>query len=462
MSATTRLLIPLFACMIALTGVVVGQAKIGIVLGAVIAGAAFLVSRPLLVAAVAHVSQSWGVAAIAGPNATPYRMLLYLLILQVAHRVTVRRRLERLPVVPAVGLVTLAAIVSASELQSPYGARMQPFEEFGSTLMFVLCLTQVVRSGADVRVFAVFLMLNGLLGGMWGMFEVPWDKMMGDYVVRANGPPGQSNAYGEMMSRAMPFAVAIAADRSNPVWLRTTGATAVAATLYGLFASASRGSTVGYSGALIVFVFGAATALDWPRRIAVLAALGTLTTVAIVSPPKTFEKRVIQSLLGATTARQGDWTSERLDQIKLAQAMIPERPLLGHGSSGFLYRRALMARGRVQPAHSVPLGMATSYGVPAALLHQSLQIGGIVTGMLMARRWRRHRIYALTVSAATAAVLLQALSSSEYFRSQTWSIVALAYLLRLLPDEPQASPEPAPSPLVVRRRLHKPAWARQG
>lgn len=184
--------------------------------------------------------------------------------------------------------------------------------------------------------------------------------------------------------------------------------------------TSSRGALVGLviGGLLIALVM--VTRAGWRKAVVLLVLLAALVGVAVSIAPARFS---------STDATAGS-AAARLEIWKATVRMVADRPLLGTGAGRYLYvypsyqtaRHALLEPGvRADQAHSVPLHVAATAGVPAALLG----------GLLLALAFVSAGAKALRGSASGLVVLagLGAWSGQALFGVSTVEIDGLVWFL---------------------------------
>ncbi|MSP90649.1 MAG: O-antigen ligase domain-containing protein [Myxococcales bacterium] len=413
--------------------------KPAIALGLAVLSLNLVTMAPAWMAGVVQVAYFWGALA-PSEEFSPFKVTLVVLTLVTANRLRVRGHMNRLPVFFLLGFGLLFLVVVLREVTAPYGQATQPITEYIGALWFIVCTTQVVQDADDLRRIAIVSVVGLVFSGAWVFLEMPWANMMNVGVVRAQGPGGQSNVLGACGACAIPFALVVALDGANPAWQRLMGYVGLAAGVYCEFAANSRGGTFAFAAAVIFTACALALVTGGARRIGIVLAVLTVGFALVTLGPTSFRTRMASVLDPEERARVRDWSAERIDHVTVLVGMIPDAPVMGAGANAFVRVKNRQSGKGGQPApHSQPLGFAAAYGVPAAVLHQGLQIAACFVAVLTARRWRRRAPYACALAGAVVAGLVLGLSSPAFFPNNTWNMVALCFVMAQRPESAAAA-----------------------
>ena len=209
---------------------------------------------------------------------------------------------------------------------------------------------------------------------------------------RLGGPFGSAAYFGAALCLLIPVAVGVAADLSElPRW-RIAGCVAAVSCTIGLVGTGSRAAWLG------LLVAAGVAAIVWrPGRRSVLIIVGAAAVCVVVMLPR----------LDDVLDRSGSSTS-RLDEWAMAARVVAEHPVVGVGPEGYRtaladgvtaeYERTYGRQVLPDRAHSAPLDLATSGGVPAAFLYVALTGGVVIVAV------RRLRSGAATAALATAVI----------------------------------------------------------
>lgn len=418
-----------------------------IILGVVLTSA-WLVRRPAHALGAMVALQVWGVLSLtSGGLTTPAKLASFVSIAATIVQVLRVGRLAPLPRWLAWGMAWLVCQIFLTEISSDYGASLSSLSEFINACVWVLIVTQVVKSREDVRVVAVLQVIGLLFMTVYVEREVGWSRMMAG-VVRARGPAGQPNMLAEHLARVTPLALAVLVDRYNGVLLRAVAGVSVVGAVYMLFAAASRGGTLGALAGLIVFA--AVASRTWGGRLIGIAMLLLALGVAVSVAPRSFEERVVGSL--TNTDSEVDITSHRREQLIIARALISDRPWFGYGSNGFILLGGKeMHTSYAVTAHSSVAGAAVAYGVPAAVLAVVLLLSGMWQAVRAANVDGPGRSYAIGVAAGLSGGFVASLSSNSLFLSALWFLAGCGHVLGLHARRRGTEAEAEPGPPIRAR-----------
>ncbi len=383
-------------------------------------GLFYVVSRPAVAVGVALASHAWAFE-LAGPYLTPFKIAGVAALLIVIRNIFEVKRIHPIPRAYFAGFLALLFVVAVGELFAEFDGTIQPFYEFGGTLVIFLLLTQTILKSSDFRIIARIYTINLLFTAAAVWRQVDW-AALSDGGTRAIGICGQPNVLGNHLAMSLPFALALFADREQPLRWRILALFGALGSAYGEWAAASRGGTVGFAFALFTF------ALLAPRRPAIrLASLASAVLVAAAFTtyaPKSFD-RVTETFDG--TADLETASSERAAHARISAEMVPRHPFLGAGLTAFGYERSRTSGAMGSALHSSVLAVAVSYGLPALLLYVILQISSVVV-VLRALPTNSDRVYLAGLAAAAVAAITSGLSGTELFRAEQWGVISLCHI----------------------------------
>lgn len=336
----------------------------------------------VLVVALVVVADPAGVAPF-GPSKWAVATTGVLALVAVVAR---RRRLRvgRVPTLLFAALVTWTAVAAAFGFDPLYAWLGTPERHWGvvAWALFLLAFVAGQAMGtADVRTVASGVTVAMGLAGAWAVAEVlgwsPLDVAGGSG--RPGGPFGSSAYLGAFAVLALPTVAAHALDRSRRAGVRL--ATAVATAL-GAIALVAAGARAAWGGALVAaLVLAAVRRRQFTGRrmlSTALAATGLLIAVGVATG-------VADRVPALATDERGGMRG-RMDEWRVAGAVVIDHPVLGVGPEG--YRIALaaavdedyeQAHGRYplpDRAHSAVLDVAAAAGVPGAAAY--LAVLGLV------------------------------------------------------------------------------------
>jgi len=285
-------------------------------------------------------------------------------------------------------------------------------QRHGGWLLWAICGLMLVcgpslRAVSDGMVAAGVLWLPTLVAGAAGADG--WVTASGRLV----GPFGSAAYLGAAATLVAPVALGVALDRDRAHWWRGVAGVAAAAGLFAIVGSGSRAAWVGTMIGVVVAAAGLARRRS-PRdrlptsrgnRGAVLASAAAAAVVVVLAALATpAGSRAASAFTG-----DGGGGASRLDEWRVAVAVVAEYPLVGAGPEGYRivvregvdagYERAYGRSVQPDRAHQAVLDMAVSGGIPAAVL----LLGVWATA---ARAFRRRRAGGL-VTVALAAYLGQ-------------------------------------------------------
>jgi O-antigen ligase len=295
-------------------------------------------------------------------------------------RVPVERITQRIWLV-MLAFITLGALLGGDVPTALLG---HPDRHLGliTWLLFLLmfCAGQQVAGDDDRRVVARSAVVAALCVGGWCAWELVAGPPIGiaAHTDRLMGPFGSAAILGASICLLLPLVVGETWDRLESTRWRATAGVSAALLTMSLLGSGSRAAWVGVAIAAAITV----VARRPHRRVLICAAMVSVIAIAIAAP------RVADVL-----DRPAGMTS-RLDEWRIAGAVVVDHPLIGVGPEGYRiavsegidadYERTY-GRERVLPdrAHSAPLDVALVGGVPAALAY---------LGLIMIIGWRAIRL----------------------------------------------------------------------
>jgi O-antigen ligase len=302
-------------------------------------------------------------------------------------------------VVLAVG----AAVFGADGLYAWVGTPERHFGVLTWVLVAVWFVAGTQLSAVDRRVVARGCALAAVWVGAYAAVERWWRRPieLAEVSSRLGGPFGSAAYLGAACCLLVPMAMAVAVDGRQPRGWRVVGALGAVGAVVAFSGSGSRAAWFGM--AVAVVVAAAASPRRIRRRFALAAiALAAVGAVSLLPRP------------GDLTAREHGAMS-RLDEWRVAVNVVGEHPLLGAGPEGYRlaladavdadYERVYGRQVLPDRAHSAPLDVAASLGVPAAVLFVALVAGVGVAAWRWCRRGHDPS-WAVAVLAYLAAQLL--------------------------------------------------------
>jgi O-antigen ligase/Flp pilus assembly protein TadD len=356
----------------------------------------------VFVVAVAVIADPWGLAPF-GPSKWAVASIG---VLALAAAIARRRRLAvvRLPTLLLLALVLWTAVTAVFGVDPLYAWIGTPERHWGvvAWALFLLAFVsgQAMRP-VDGRTVTAGVAVSVGLVGTWAVAEVlgwqPFDVVGGSS--RPGGPFGSSAYLGSFAALALPIAVAVALDRSYRPVARSAAATA---TVLGTAALVGSGARAAWGGALVAFLVWAGAR---PRRPTGRRHLLGVVSVAAVLVAAAVATGVADRVPALATDERGG-VRGRIDEWRVASAVVADHPLLGVGPEG--YRIAFpdavdeeyeQAHGRSplpDRAHSAVLDVAATTGVPGAVAYLAL-LGIVGAFALRGIRGRDRRITAAAV-----------------------------------------------------------------
>jgi len=292
----------------------------------------------------------------------------------VAHERPVRwpPRALGLAVAALLGWLAVAALLGLDPMYAWVGT---PERHLGLLAWVLAALCLVIGTSLDPRrdgrVLAAGLTVAAVGVGATATAEaLGWEPEVFDVGGRLSATFGSSAYLGAATALLLPIAVGVAVDRHLPRWVRRTGGLAVPPLLVAAAGSGARAAWVGLAVAGALAGAQRRSFLRAHRRATIRAfaagAVGLALLVAVTpAGPR----------LAALTDRDEPGGRGRLDEWRVAAAVIRNHPLTGVGPEGYrvAFREGVDAdyerdHGRLeQPdrAHSAPLDMALAGGLPA-------------------------------------------------------------------------------------------------
>ncbi len=383
-------------------------------------GIRYMFSHPVVAVAVALASHAWAMELV-GSIVTPFKIAGILAIVIVSRNLLMTRRVHPFPPAYSYGVLAMLAVVGLGELLAEHEGTAGPFFEFAGTLIIFVLMTQTLLHENDFRTLAKVYVINLGLTSASVAVEVGWSAL-GESGTRAGGICGQPNVLGNHLAMSLPFALALVADRTETAVWRVLAVVGALGSVYGQWAAASRGGTLGSVAALIAFA-ALAPRRNSVRVSAMVAAV--LVTVTFGSfAPKSFDRvtDTVDSSVDIDTA-----TSDRSAHARVSAEMIPKHPWFGAGLTAFSYERVRDTGVLGGALHSSVLAVAVGYGLPALLLYALLQLGSVfVAARGLGDGYSR--FYMAAMAASAIAAITSGLSGTELFRAEQWGVVSLCQI----------------------------------
>lgn len=321
-----------------------------------------------------------------------------------------RRPVVRLPRWATAGwlvFLALATAATATALDGPAAWLGTAERHFGLLTWGLVAVCFVAGCQLDRRAIARVvrgMVVAAVALGVWGLVEMWWRRPV-EYVsssARLGGPFGSAAYTGAAACLLVPVAAAAACDsESSPRWRIMAMVGAVSSTVVAV-GTGSRAAWVGIAGALTIAV--GATGRRTAVRV-VVVGVGLVGVGLLVVSPRLSD--IVERSSGA---------SSRLDEWAVATDVIAAHPVLGVGPEGYRiafaggvddsYERAYGRDVMPDRAHSGPLDVAATLGVPAAVAYVGLL--GLV-GLAAVRTLRRRRVATMGVAIAVVAYFGQQL-----------------------------------------------------
>ena len=295
----------------------------------------------------------------------------------------VRRREVRLPVAAATlwaVLLLAGAIAAVTGRDDRYAWIGTPERHFG-WLTWVLLGASFVAGAqlapGDVRVVGRGCSVAALWVGAYSLGELWWGAPVdvSGTTSRLGGPFGSAAYLGAACCVLVPVAAGTALDRTAPVTWRLVGAAGAVSGTIALVGSGARAAWFGTAVGLVIIAIAS-------RRRAVLLGAAALAIVGLA---------FVVARLPAIVEREHGAMS-RVDEWRLAADVVVDHALLGVGPEGYRlavadavdagYERSYGRAVVPDRAHSGPLDVAATLGVPAALVLFAL------LGLVVAACWR--------------------------------------------------------------------------
>ena len=284
-------------------------------------------------------------------------------------------------------VVVVAALLGVDRVYAWTGT---PERHFGALTWGLCALAFVTGHVIDKRAAVTGAVVACGIAGLWAVAEtLGWEPIelvgTGD---RAVGPFGSSAYLGAALALLAPVAIGVALD---PAWSRRARGLAAAAAVAGTAGLVASGARAAWAGALV-----AALVAVWVRRPRVTPRVAAAVAVGAAA--------VIVGLALATgvAGRVGDVVEDRQggargrgDEWRVATRVIARRPVLGFGPEGYRiafgrsvddgYERAHGRDPLPDRAHSAPLDVAATTGVPGLIAYSALLL---TTGAVVLRGLR--------------------------------------------------------------------------
>lgn len=223
---------------------------------------------------------------------------------------------------------------------------------------------QQIHAALDRRTAVRGAAIATLIAGLWSVWELAFGRVI-DVALdtsRLTGPFGSAAFLAAGACLLGPIAIGVAADHDEQSAWRVVAGLGAAATAVALVGSGTRGAWI----ACVVGAVLVGLRLRPTRRVLVIAALVVVVALAAVAPR-----------LGDVVDRSAG-SSSRLDEWRVAVAVIADHPVLGVGPEGYRFAIAdgidrdyerTYGRDAVLPdrAHSGPLDVALCGGVIAGM-----------------------------------------------------------------------------------------------
>ena len=309
---------------------------------------------------------------------TPYKLALILLFFATGLLLARRRTVMTLPFDTSVLLGIVAIAMLLRDIEASRGAPLMI--EIAGVAMLLFATSQLVHGPKQAIQLGLTAFVGVLFSGAWCVIEKPPWTLLGG-ITRALGPAGDPNSSATMqlllMFIALPWLTRL------PTTLRLIGRAMLgAATVYCIFATASRGATL--AGVVGVAVF----AMLLPRRLSIslrnLFVAGCLVALALAFAPSSFVLRIGNTVQSDEAGNTVVEDSHRGEINALALSMVETAPLFGQGSDVFL-EVAAQKIGLTNVVHNAPLRVAVAYGIPIAFLYTLIFLLPMVRGIQLLR-----------------------------------------------------------------------------
>lgn len=407
---------------------------------------------------------------------TPVPSLLQPLILILAVAVILYRNQLQPRLVAATSLVLLAIVYNVTLIATgmwtadPAAADDRILEAVRGLIILLIAgslgasWTAVRRAVAVIALCAALLASLTLIQTLTGRFDIDFGGLArserghiyGDVSdVRAGGPVGDPNFYGQILVMAFPLAAFLGwrsmRRRDRLVFL--TAATLIAA---GAALTYSRGALLALAIVMAMTVFSLRV-----RPLHVIA----LAVVAVLIAPPNLTRRFV-GLDGTEGVVKGVERDSSVDRRKLdaatAMRMFDEHPFFGIGTGGFShhYRRYANDVGSSTPQydalnvkqapHSLYLELAAESGLAGLIAFGAMIIAGFaMLGRarrdLMARTLTTEAAIATALTVAVAGYLISSIFLHGAFQRYLWLLLGLsAAVTRLAARESAVSGPPEP------------------
>jgi O-antigen ligase len=353
------------------------------------------------------------------------------------------------------------ALLASLTLGAVFGGDV-PTAILGHPVRHLGLLTWVLFAAAFVAAQRVHdpgqrrLVVRGFAGaavvlGAWSSWELAVGRVIAIDVTteRATGPFGSAVVVGASACLLGPVAWGLAVDTGEQRRWRIVGGLGGATSTVALAASGARGAWF----AAVAVAIIVATRVRPARRVVMSAGAITLVAIAIVAPRL---DDLVERSAGATS---------RIDEWRVATRVLAEHPIVGVGPEGYRFAVAdgidrgyerTYGRAAVLPdrAHSGPLDVAVSGGLPAALSFL------VLLGLVGRRCWRLLRVGAPPAHVGLAAgVIAYGLQQLVLFPLAEVDVLWWLAAGLVVATRPVDGAEPAPPTAT---RLHRSPASRIG
>lgn len=421
----------------------------------------YLSRRPATLAGVVLAVHAWPFVTLAGGiGVTPFKFAVVLLA-AVVGAAAVRSGGRTVPTSFFVALLVFLALNLIAELDAPTGSSFQRTYILLGTFLSIGLTSQIVQTVEELDEFVRPLIVNLVILAAWMLYNTSAGALWGGGE-RVHGMVGNANTLAFVAMAPLPIAGVLVFNRARTLRSRVFAGFAFACGALTIMASGSRGCTLG--AAVGVLSTALVLAQGMRQRLISVVAVAVVLAAAVAFAPTAIVTRLQDSVssLEATQMRSRRLgLSLRDEHVKMGFEMIPERPLFGHGSTGFEKRRSMISDER-QVLHSAFVSVAVTCGVPGGLLYLALFLFAIRTAWLGARRGpiqQRYAFAGLVGTIAGLAVALQASPMDYTPRSLLWMSMAHFLGWGLLRNRQVRVPVAADSarrPALVRRTAYYP------
>lgn len=316
-------------------------------------------------------------------------------------------------------------------------------------------LTAIAFAAAAIATVSVAQIVTGeLLGELAGFARIKIGNIYGDLSdLRAAGPVGDPNYYGQILVMVLPVAVYIAWAETRK-WHRLAWAAAAAAIAAGVLVTYSRGAM------LALAMMTAIVMIARRMPIARIASATVAVVLLLVLLPGNVSGR-IRTLIPQDEGRPDSSIEKRQLLVMTAVRMFDENPLLGVGAGNFSARFDEYANrvgtiaqissmpGEVEHAHTLFLEIGAEYGVVGLTAFLAAIAAAFVSAWRAGRRlaalgqWGRSAL-ALGLGIALSGYMATSLFLHTGWDRYMWLLLAfIAAMTRLASSEPSRAMEAA-------------------